>query len=178
MLEKWKDSYHSRSLFYCSIDGQWRKGIKEEKIKSIHVNTPLIKSMASPWLILNIWSHCLSSWSLPMCQGNIEQILVSGILQWCIMWFWIKWNSLCKRLHLFQLIVMKYNYEQLVLDICANIYIVEDLKRVPICSILKGLWMETHPIFKPLDSITFSNLVHSMCLLKLNLLKRGYTFIF
>jgi hypothetical protein len=27
---------------------------------------------------------------------------------------------------------MKYNYEQLVLNICAHIYIVEDLRKVPI----------------------------------------------
>jgi hypothetical protein len=78
--------------------------------------------MASPWLILKIWNHCLSSWSLSMCQGNIKQFLVSGILQPCIMWFWIKWIFLCKKLYLSQLIMMKYNYEQLVQDICAHIY--------------------------------------------------------
>jgi len=80
------------------------------------------------------WIYEVIVWVLEVypCAKETLNKLMSGILQLCIMWFWIKWNSLCKKLYLSQLVVMKYNYEQLVLDICAHIYIVEDLRRVPI----------------------------------------------
>lgn len=133
--------------------------------------------MVNPWLILNIQNHCLSSWSLAVCQGNIEQILMSGILQLCIMRFWIKWNSLCKKLYLSQLVVMKYNYEQLVLDIRVHIHCWK-LKRVPIFFNLERVVNGNTSNFQTPWFNHLLQLVHSMCLFKLNLLKRGYTFIF